>query len=197
MLNTIAHKIKCKETMWLFETIIFNNANNKDNPASKNMPIGNLISQWGANLYLNELDQYIKHVLKVKYYIRYMDDFVVLSWGSKELHHLKIKISSFLNSHLCLSLNPKTDIYSIDRGIDFLGYRIWHNNILLRKSSLIRATRRFKKLSKAYKNGIVDLSDIKCSLFSWLGHCRHANVKRGARLYLEHLILRKSYKAMP
>ena len=79
MLRIIAQKIKCKETMWLFDRIVFNNTFDRDDPESKNMPIGNLISQWGANLYLNDLDQYIKHVLKVKYYIRYMDDFLILN----------------------------------------------------------------------------------------------------------------------
>jgi len=65
--------------MWLFDRIVFNNTFDRDDPESKNMPIGNLISQWGANLYLNDLDQYIKHVLKVKYYSRYMDDFVIVN----------------------------------------------------------------------------------------------------------------------
>ncbi|HQG51845.1 MAG TPA: reverse transcriptase domain-containing protein [Syntrophorhabdaceae bacterium] len=189
MLQVISQKIKCKDTLWLFEQIIFNNTFDRNDPESKNMPIGNLISQWGANLYLNVLDQYIKHCLKTKYYIRYMDDFLILDGDRKELHRLKREISLFLNNHLKLGLNTKSDIYPVDRGIDFLGYRIWHNNILLRKSSLIRATRRFKKLSKAYKEGLINLSDVKCSLFSWLGHCQHANVKRGTNLCLKHLVL--------
>ena len=189
MLKIITQKIKCRETMWLFERIIFNNTNDRGDPESKDMPIGNLISQWGANLYLNELDQYVKHTLKAKYYIRYMDDFLILHGDHKELHGLKRKISGFLNNYLKLGLNPKSDIYPVNRGIDFLGYRIWYNNILLRKSSLIRAARRFKKLSKTYKQGLISLFNVKCSLFSWLGHCQHANVKRGAILCLEHLVL--------
>jgi len=129
MLDIIVKKIKCRDTLWLFERIIFSNSNDRDDPESKDMPIGNLISQWGANLYLNELDQHMKHTLKVKYYIRYMDDFLVLYDDHRYLHQLKKEISLFLAARLKLSLNPKSDIYPVSRGIDLLGYRIWYNNI--------------------------------------------------------------------
>jgi len=190
MLRIIAKKIKCPDALWLFEQIIFANGN-KDDPDSKNMPIGNLISQWCANLYLNELDQYIKHTLKIEYYLRYMDDFAILGSSSEELHKIKKEISSYLNNCLRLSLNSKTDIYPVNRGIDFMGYRIWHNNILIRKSSLVRATRRFKKLSKLYSEGVIDLYRAKSSLFSWLGHCKHANARKGIELCLRYFILRR------
>lgn len=190
MLQTIERNIKCQDTIQLFEQIIYA-IGNKNDPASKNMPIGNLISQWSANLYLNVLDQYIKQTLKIKYYVRYMDDFIILLPDQKKLHCIKNNISDFLNDRLKLNLNSKSDIFPISRGIDFLGYRIWYNNILLRKSSLFRATRRFKKLTTVYAEGLIDLKEVKSSLFSWLGHCRHANVKVGAQMCLEHLILRR------
>lgn len=189
MFDVITRKIKCKSTLWLLNKIIFNNSNDKDNFESKNMPIGNLISQWGANLYLNELDQYIKHVVKIKYYIRYMDDFIILHNDCNYLHKLKKEISLFLAEKLRLSLNSKSDIYPVKQGIDFIGYRIWYNNILLRKNSLIRATRRFKKLSNEYKNGLISFYNIKCSLTSWLGHCQHANAKRGIITCLENFLI--------
>ncbi len=192
MLKIIGKKIKCRNTLWLFERIIFNNSDDRDDPESKDMPIGNLISQWGANLYLNELDQHIKHTLKVKYYIRYMDDFLVLHDDCRHLHWLKKEISLFLADRLKLGLNPKSDIYPVSRGIDFLGYRIWYNNILLRKSSLVRATKRFKKFSRAYKEGLINLSDVRCSLTSWLGHCKHAAAEKGVNLCLKHLILSRT-----
>lgn len=177
MLKIIEKKIKCKDTLWLFEQIIFNSAD-RNNPESKNMPIGNLISQWAANLYLNELDMYIKHQLKIKYYIRYMDDFIILHNNSKELHHIKHKISDFLQTNLKLSLNPKSDIFPVSRGIDFLGYRIWYNNILLRKSNIIRALRRYKKLVNLYMDNSITIDKIKTSVASWLGHCKHANTEK-------------------
>jgi len=186
LLKIIKKKIKCKDTLWLFEKIIFNEGN-KDNPESKNMPIGNLISQWSANLYLNELDMFIKHQLKLKYYIRYMDDFIIFHHCSKELHCIKNEIESFLQSNLKLSLNPKSDIFPISRGIDFLGYRIWYNNILIRKSSIIRALRRFKKLTKLYANGKITVDKIQASVASWLGHCEHANSKRAVEKCLTYL----------
>ncbi len=188
MLSIIGKKIKCQKTLWLFEQIIFANSTNKDDPNSKNMPIGNLISQWAANLYLNELDYFMKHKLKMKYYIRYMDDFLVLHNSSGYLHSVKKSISDFLTNKLKLSLNPKSDIFPIKRGIDFLGYRIWHNNILIRKSSLIRATKRFRKYSKLYRKGKITREKIQASVASWLGHCKHANsINNVLKTCLNHL----------
>lgn len=188
LLQIIEKKIKCKDTLWLLKTIIFNNSSDKNNPDSKNMPIGNLISQWSANLYLNELDYFIKHNLKVEYYIRYMDDFILLHNDKEYLKLLKHTISAFLIEKLRLNLNPKSDIFPINRGIDFLGYRIWHNNILLRKSNIIKATRRFKKLQKLYKQNLIEKERIICSVNSWLGHCKLANATNAIKKCIQKLL---------
>ena len=187
LLQVIQKKIKCKDTLWLFETIIFNNSADKNDLESKNMPIGNLISQWSANLYLNELDHYIKHILKIEYYIRYMDDFILLHEDKTYLREIKSKIIAFLSDRLKLKLNPKSDIFPINRGIDFLGYRTWHNNILLRKKNIIKSTKRFKKLKSLCSQGLIDRERIKCSVNSWLGHCKHANATRVIELCVEKL----------
>ena len=113
-------------------------------------PIGNLTSQLFANIYLNELDHLIKDKLGIKYYIRYMDDFVILSRDKNELFKLKGLIKEFLETELRLRLHPKkSEYFPIDRGIDFLGYVVFKDWILLRKSTVKRFLNRLKKKLKA------------------------------------------------
>jgi retron-type reverse transcriptase len=188
LMRIIKRKIKCKGTLRLIEKIIFNGGA-PENPDSHNLPIGNLISQWSANLYLSELDYFVKHELRVKYYVRYMDDFILLSNDKKRLHGYRREIESFLWDTLRMKLNPKSDTYPASRGIDFLGYRIWTSHRLLRKSSLFRATRRFKKLSDKYARGLVTLQQVRSSVMSWLGHCRHADAEAGVKICLDALRL--------
>lgn len=110
------------------------------------LPIGNYLSQWFGNLYLNELDTFIKHTLKIKGYIRYCDDFILFSNDKKQLHSAKIKIKLFLfyNLHLILS---KTDIAQTNQGVDFLGYRHFPQGyVLIRKATAKRIKKRLKNL---------------------------------------------------
>ncbi len=190
LMRIIEHKIKCRDTLSLIRKIVFNNGDESD-PGSKNMPIGSLLSQWAANLYLNELDYYIKHEMGVKFYVRYMDDFVLLDADKARLHAYKADISSYLNERLQLQLNPKSDIYPADRGIDFVGYRIWPSYRLIRKTALVRATKRFKRLSQEYEEGLVNLPHVHSSVMSWLGHCGHAHVLNGKIKCLESLVLKR------
>ena len=89
------------------------------------MPLGNLTSQFFANIYLDELDQFVKHELKARYYIRYVDDFVVLHHSRNILEEYKIKINKFLSGNLNLGLHPdKSKILELGNGIGFLGFRI-------------------------------------------------------------------------
>ncbi len=100
------------------------------------MPLGNYTSQFFANVYLNELDQFVKHVLKVKYYIRYVDDFVILSHSKEELELYKENIDRFLTEVLHLSLHPdKSKVLLLDQGIPFLGFRIFTNQRAQRKNA--------------------------------------------------------------
>lgn len=190
LMRIIERKIKCKGTLRLLEKIIFNGGDTVD-PDSHNLPIGNLISQWSANLYLGELDYFIKHRMKVKHYVRYMDDFILLHNDKKQLHAWRREIEAFLSNRLRMKLNPKSDIYPVNRGIDFLGYRIWPSHRLMRKSTLFRATRRFKKLSALYALGLVTLQHVRASVMSWLGHCKHADAKAGIEICLQSLKLIK------
>ncbi len=138
-------------------------SNNKE--TGTGIPIGNLTSQLFANIYLNELDQFIKHKLRIKYYIRYMDDFLILNKDKKQLFQIKEKIKQFLENKLKLKLHPKkANIFPLNnKGIDFLGYQIFGTHRLLRKSTV----KRFIKKTKPYHRFQ--------SLRSWTAYARFAN----------------------
>ncbi|WP_286019201.1 reverse transcriptase/maturase family protein [Candidatus Venteria ishoeyi] len=108
----------------------------------KGLPIGSLTSQFFANLYLNELDQFVKHQLKVKYYIRYVDDIVLLHHNPQQLNQWKAEIEAFLGTQLALKLHPKkTLLQAVSRGINFLGYITYKDHILVRQRT-VRALKR-------------------------------------------------------
>jgi retron-type reverse transcriptase len=111
-------------------------------PPNKGLPIGSFTSQFFANLYLNELDQFIKHQLRVKYYIRYVDDFVLLAENSQMLLDWKLKIEEFLRLRLILAFHPqKIVLQQTTKGINFLGYIVRKNYLLVRK----RVVKTFKR----------------------------------------------------
>lgn len=103
-----------------------------DNKDLIGIPIGNYTSQYFANIYLDKLDKYIKEELKIKYYIRYMDDFVLLLKTKEECIILMNKIRYFLKEKLHLELNHKSKYYPNKMGINFCGYRIYETHILVR-----------------------------------------------------------------
>ncbi len=101
--------------------------------ANKGLPIGNLTSQFFANVYLNELDQFVKHVLKCRYYIRYVDDFILISSSPAELANWRERIAAFLKDRLSLELKPGDRIRRVSEGADFLGYIVRPNYMLVRR----------------------------------------------------------------
>ena len=105
--------------------------------SAKGMPLGNLTSQFFANIYLNELDQFVKHRLKAKFYIRYVDDFVILHKSKEQLEIWKKEISSFLRKKLKLELHKdKSKIINLSYGVDFVGFRNFYHFKLLKKRNL-------------------------------------------------------------
>lgn len=147
-------------------------------PNSIGIPIGNYTSQFFANIYLNELDQYIKRVLHVKYFVRYMDDFIILLKNKRGCKEIKNKISIFLNEHLHLELNSKSRYYPYKMGVNFCGYRIFTTYKLLRNSSKKKIKRNVSKWNKAYNNKTLDINKAMQSLNSWVGHSSHCNSYR-------------------
>ena len=146
MLSLIKRRIRDKEVLWLISEIISSFQSRERERETIGLPIGNLSSQLFANIYLNELDQFIKHRLKIKYYLRYCDDFIILDNNRQNLENLIGQIQFFLECQLSLKLHPrKIIIRRINQGIDFLGYVILPHYRVLRTKTKRRILKRINE----------------------------------------------------
>jgi retron-type reverse transcriptase len=153
LVNILKRKISDDRVLWLVEKILSNYHNEKENIG---MPLGNLTSQFFANVYLNELDQFVKHTLKAKYYIRYVDDFIILDTSKEKLKLYQNKIDYFLKENLGLELHPdKTKIILLSKGVGFLGFRLFYYHKLVRKKNMIKFKKRFEELKDTYESGLI------------------------------------------
>ena len=169
MKSIIRKTIRCEKTLTLLDAII------DSVETERGMPIGNLTSQIFANVYLNELDHFVKEKLQARFFIRYMDDFLILHHEKSQLHFWKMEISSFMKRVLNLDLNPKTAIYPVNQGVDFLGYRTWATHKLLRKRNILNMKRKLRRLAGLYQKNLTNLESITPVIASWRGHAKHAN----------------------
>ena len=125
---------------------------------------------------MNEFDQFVKHKLKIKYYARYTDDFVIISTGKIYLENVVILIQDFLKTKLYLELHPKKIfITKYNRGMDFLGYVVLPKHIRLRTKTKKRILRNLKENVSCYKRGKISETTLNSSLKSYLGVLSHAN----------------------
>jgi len=169
LLKILKRKIKDKKVIQLTNKIL-------KNYGDIGMPLGNLTSQFFANLYLNELDYFIKHKLKIKFYIRYVDDFVILHPNKNILKEYQEAINSFLNNKLRLKLHPdKSKIQPLKNGTIFLGYKIFYHYKLLRKSNLRTFKERFNQNLRLCQNKSITFKKLIDSIIGWLGYSIHAN----------------------
>ncbi|MBI4779432.1 RNA-dependent DNA polymerase [Candidatus Falkowbacteria bacterium] len=168
LLRLITKKIKDENSIWLIEKII--------RSFSRGLPLGNVTSQIFANIYLNELDQFVKHKLKVKYYLRYCDDFIILSQDKEYLKNLILLIDNFLNKTLNLSIHPdKIIIKKYSQGIDFLGYVVLPCHRALRTKSRRRIFKKIKISKEKLKAGFINNESFNQSLQSYYGMLKHCN----------------------
>jgi len=144
LLEIIQRKISDEQTIWLIKQILKVQTREREreretrgNLIHKGIPLGNLTSQFFANIYLNELDYFVKNTLRAKYYIRYVDDFVILHKSKIQLELWKNEIDNFLIEKLRLQLHPdKSKIINLSRGIDFVGFRNFYHYRLLRRRNI-------------------------------------------------------------
>ena len=140
------------------------------------VPIGNLTSQLFANIYLNEFDQFIKHELRIKNYVRYTDDFIIISEDSKYLQNLLSPIDLFLQKKLKLTLHPeKVTIRKYRQGIDFLGYILRPHHRTMRRRTERRLWRRFKQRLIDHQHGLVSDNSFTTLFNSYSGVISHCN----------------------
>lgn len=161
-------------------------------PAGKGLPIGNLTSQFFGNVYLNELDQFVKHTLKVRHYLRYVDDFILLDKSPDFLLELKQRLADFLEERLALELKAEFTLKRVSEGANFLGYIVRPDYVLMRN----RVIGNLRARLKVFQDEMVQYLEVKEQQFihihlrdekvrklrqtfaSYLGHFRHANAHR-------------------
>jgi retron-type reverse transcriptase len=168
LFEIVQRKIKCKDTLWLIQNIIYSIG------GGFNIPIGNYTSQWFGNLYMNELDQLLKHKYHIKCYIRYCDDFLLFHNDKKFLGEMADVIEEFLREKLQLKLS-KCDLFPVSRGVDFLGYRHFRGYILVRKSTAKRVKKRLKRLPILLAKGKLTTEQYRSSLASTMGWLKWSN----------------------
>jgi len=159
----LRQKIKDERCLGLLDVIV------GSTPAG--LPIGNYTSQWFANFYLDGLDHYIKEQLKVKYYIRYMDDGVMFGNSKKKLHKARKAIEKYLQS-IGLRMKGNWQVFKTDsRPLDFLGFRFYRTHITMRRRNALRIRRRVKKAAKKPQMNFKDAA----AILSYLGWIYHSN----------------------
>jgi RNA-directed DNA polymerase len=172
--SILSEKIKDPNVLWLIDCILANSSSE-----GKGMPLGNLTSQFLANVYLNEFDQFIKRELKIAYYIRYVDDFVILHDSESQLEEYRTAISQFLGEKLSLFLHPdKTRIFLSQCGTGFLGYRIFPRYKLLQKKNLRKFARNQAIILQQYNAGTITYDEVYDFFEGWLAFAKHADTYR-------------------
>lgn len=155
------------------------------------MPIGNLLSQMFANIYLDTLDQFCKRTLGIRHYVRYMDDIIILSNSKAQLRGWKDRVGLFLESELELNLNNKTCIRPIGQGIEFVGYRVWAGRVVLRKSTTLRIKRCLKGIRKLYSQEKIPLQKATESFICYIAMLKHTDSKALVDKLYEDMVLVK------
>jgi retron-type reverse transcriptase len=183
-------KLKCPDTLWLINTII-DGSNEQDRVIDyfpgddlltptqrrKGLPIGNLTSQFFANIYLSGLDHFIKEQLQIKKYLRYVDDFALFGDDRQQLADARLAIAAYLTT-LRLKIHPiKSQLFETRYGANFVGFRILPDRIRVRNDNLRRARHRMKQLQQAYAEGQLTSKSLMQHLQSWEAHLLHGDTQ--------------------
>lgn len=172
LLKIIERKIKDKDLMWLIKEILYSQEK------EKGIEIGNYTSQTFANIYLNEIDQFVKHKLHIKYYFRYLDDSVLMVETKKEAKYALKEIRKFLKENLELELNKKTQIFKNKQGVNFCGYKINEYRLKIRDKGKRKLKKKVKKLTQKVYEGEITSKEAKKYLAGHMGYIKYANVHR-------------------
>lgn len=169
---------KDADLLWLIDEIV--DSTDED----IGVPIGNYMSQWSGNFFLSDFDHWCKEKKKLKYYYRYMDDVVILANTKEELHQLQKEIEEYLSSQ-GLKMKKNYQVFPVkDRGIDFLGYRIFPDYVLLRKSTAMNLKRRVREIWNTIDTkGQMTFSQW-CSINSYKGWLMYCDSYRLSQKYI-------------
>jgi RNA-directed DNA polymerase len=188
LVEKIGRVIRCKRTMWLVRTIVA--GSNPQEPVyerfpgddlftpyerRRGLPIGNLTSQFFANVYLDGLDHFIKEELRVASYVRYVDDFVLFGDDKRELRDLWDAIDGRLERDRLKLHATKTRIYRTSEGIEFLGFRIAPGLVRIKRAAARRFCTRMRRFARLYRRSETSLGHIAASVRSWLAHAAYGD----------------------
>jgi retron-type reverse transcriptase len=187
----IRRKIKCPDTLWLIDTLI--DGSNEQHPSiehfpgddlltpfsrRRGLPIGNLTSQFFANVYLNGFDHFVKQQLRCHKYLRYVDDFALFSDDLAFLSDARLAIEDYLTG-LRLKIHPiKSQLFETRKGANFVGFRVLPDRLRIRSENLRRARRRLRQMQTAYAAKQITIQQVTRSVQSWGAHLQHADTWR-------------------
>lgn len=183
--NKFREVVKDPDCLWLIDQILNSNENG--------VPIGNYTSQWFSNYFLQGLDHFIKEDLRVRYYIRYVDDLVLLGPNKKVLRKAKGEIDDYL-AEIGLKIKRDWQIFQVNkRAIDFLGFRFFRSKTILRKRNALRIRRRLAKIARKHRLSYLDA----CALVSYWGWIKRSDSYRFYEKYLKGVIsIKKARKVI-
>ncbi|MEM7305781.1 MAG: reverse transcriptase/maturase family protein [Planctomycetota bacterium] len=184
VLSTVAHSIKDRRVLELCARVI-----RAGGAGGRGLPIGNLSSQWFANLVLDRLDHHVKEQLGTSGYVRYMDDTVLLADAKEPLVRAHAAVARFVEEQLSLRLKERATILApVRNGLPFLGWRIYRGTTRLRPENLRRTRLRLRHRVRQYRAGQIDANQLAASMRSVTEHLRHGNtlsLRRGSSLFCE------------
>lgn len=211
----LRQRLKCPDTLWLADTIIDNSNLQSEEliyfpgdtlltPLERRvgLPIGNLTSQFFANVYLNGFDHFVKETLHIRNYLRYVDDFLLFSGDRQQLVEAKAAIAAYLSTLRLQLHSVKSQLFETQHGLNFVGFRILplgnafpkDIRIRVRNDNLQRSRQRLKNLQQAYDAGQMELSDLVRRLQSWEAHLKHGDTYRLRQSIFEGVVFRRSKK---
>ncbi len=179
-------KIKCKKTLRLIFKII----DSAELIDPLGLPLGNTLSQICANIYMNEVDNYVKRKLSIKYYIRYMDDSIVIMPSITEAEKVLELVRVFIRDNLALELNEKkSKVFPLAQGVNAVGYKIHPTHRLLRNDCKKKIKRKIKAFPHLIATDKMTVRKAEQMLNSWLGHASHARSYN----FIQSLIKKNNY----
>ena len=174
----------------------FNGDDLIDAMRARGLPIGNLTSQFFGNLYLNDVDHYVKDELGSKAYIRYVDDIILLADSKAKLWQtLNVLREKFTAERLHIH-QTKCFVQPSRAGVEFLGYRIWPHYRRLRSDNAFQFRRRLKSMAKAYQRENIEFSDIQSRVSSWLGHAQHGETEKLRAIIFSEVSFKKGNRSI-
>jgi len=199
LMQLLRRKIACTDTLELIATILASHRTMApalqptDRPTDRiiGIPIGNLTSQFFANVYLTAFDHFVQERLGCRYYVRYMDDFVIFEKDKQRLWKIKAEIVQYLQSLRLRLHEGKCRIFRVAHGVPFLGLVVFPRRRRLQRANVVRARRRLHRLQKLDRHGVVSWSHVIGSIRAWIGHAQHADTMQLRTLLLGDIVFQR------